>query len=47
MILKKYGTELNPPYENLFKWLSNLGPIPEIDLKNTFNPMMLANPIRR
>ena len=47
MILKKFGMALNPPYTNLFKWLCDKGPIPEIDLNNTFNPMMLANPINQ
>ena len=36
---------LEPPYENLFKWLSNKADIPEIDLTKTFHPMMLSNPI--
>ena len=43
--IEKIWHGIEPPYENLFKWLSNLGPLPEIDLKNTFNPMMLANPL--
>ncbi len=36
---------LEPPYENLFKWLSNKADIPKIDLAKTFHPMMLSNPI--
>ena len=36
---------LEPPYENLFEWLSNKADIPEIDLTKTFHPMMLSNPI--
>ena len=43
--IEKIWHGIDPPYENLFKWLCNTGPIPEIDLKNTFNPMMLANPL--
>jgi len=43
--IEKIWHGIEAPYETLFKWLSNLGPIPEIDLKKTFNPMMLANPI--
>ena len=43
--IEKIWHGINPPYENLFKWLCDSGPIPEIDLKNTFNPMMLANPL--
>ena len=36
---------LEPPYENLFQWLSNKAAIPEIDLTKTFHPMMLSSPI--
>ena len=43
--IEKIWHGIEPPYENLFKWLGDLGPLPEIDLKNTFNPMMLANPL--
>ena len=43
--IEKIWHGIDPPYENLFKWLCDSGPIPEIDLKNTFNPMMLANPL--
>ena len=45
--IEKIWHGIEPPYENLFKWLSNKGPIPEIDLLKTFNPMMLANPITK
>ena len=43
--IEKIWHGVAPPYTNLFNWLCNKGPIPKIDLKNTFNPMMLANPI--
>jgi DNA ligase-1 len=45
--IEKIWHGVNPPYTNLFKWLCDKGPIPEIDLNNTFNPMMLANPINQ
>ena len=45
--IEKIWHGIEPPYDNLFKWLSNKGPIPEIDLLKTFNPMMLANPITK
>jgi len=45
--IEKIWHGVNPPYTNLFKWLCDKGPIPEIDVNNTFNPMMLANPINQ
>ena len=43
--IEKIWHGVKPPYNNLFKWLCDKGPIPKIDLNSTFNPMMLANPI--
>ncbi len=36
---------LEAPYLSLFCWLEGRGPRPEIDLRMTFHPLMLANPI--
>ncbi len=36
---------LESPYEPLFAWLEGSAPRPEIDLRLTFHPLMLANPI--
>ena len=35
---------LEPPYDDLFRWLEG-GPEPQADLSLAFRPMMLANPI--
>lgn len=43
--IEKIWHGIKPPYTNLFEWLCDKGPIPQIDLNSTFNPMMLANPI--
>ena len=43
--IEKVWHGIEPPYENLFKWLSGKANIPKIDLRKTFNPMMLANPV--
>lgn len=45
--IEKIWHGLEPPYQNLFDWLSGKAEIPEIDIKKTFNPMMLANPITK
>ena len=45
--IEKIWHGLEPPYKNLFDWLSGKAEIPEIDIKKTFNPMMLANPITK
>ena len=34
--IEKIWHGIEAPYETLFKWLCNLGPMPEIDLKKTF-----------
>ncbi|MGO4128611.1 cisplatin damage response ATP-dependent DNA ligase [Inquilinus sp. YAF38] len=36
---------LEPPYEELFVWLSGQGPKPEIGDRATFRPLMLAHPL--
>lgn len=36
---------LEPPYEELFVWLSRQGPKPEIGDRATFRPLMLAHPL--
>ncbi|MGL4964628.1 MAG: cisplatin damage response ATP-dependent DNA ligase [Inquilinus sp.] len=36
---------LEPPYEELFIWLSGQGPKPEIGDRATFRPLMLAHPL--
>lgn len=36
---------LESPYLDLFAWLENKGPIPEINRHKVFHPMMLSNPI--
>jgi DNA ligase-1 len=36
---------LEPPYEELFTWLSGQGPKPEIGDRATFRPLMLAHPL--
>jgi DNA ligase-1 len=45
--IEKIWHGIEVPYYNLFEWLCNNGPMPEIDLLKTFNPMMLANPITK
>ena len=36
---------LESPYPDLFSWLENRGPVPEIHRHKVFHPMMLSNPI--
>ena len=36
---------LQCPYEDLFAWLEDKGPQPEIHLHRIFHPMMLSNPV--
>jgi DNA ligase 1 len=36
---------LSSPYLDLFAWLENRGPMPEIHKHKVFHPMMLSNPI--
>ena len=36
---------LDPPYSELFAWLEQRGPRPEIGDRPAFNPLMLANPL--
>ncbi|MEM6665665.1 MAG: ATP-dependent DNA ligase, partial [Pseudomonadota bacterium] len=36
---------LEPPYEDLFKWLGGTGPKPETTLAAPFRPVMLAHPL--
>ena len=45
--IEKIWHGIEAPYNNLFNWLCNEGPMPKIDLLKTFNPMMLANPITK
>ena len=45
--IEKIWHGIEAPYNNLFNWLCNEGPMPKIDLLKTFNPMMLANPISK
>ena len=36
---------LAPPFQPLFAWLEGKGPVPQIDLRRAFRPLMLANPL--
>ena len=36
---------LEPPYLSLFAWLEGMAPVPEVDLRLAFRPVMLAHPL--
>ena len=40
--IEKIWNGLEPPYNDLFDWLDNKKPIPQIDQSNIFHPLMLA-----
>lgn len=43
--IEKIWHGLQIPYLELFEWLENKGPLPEIDVLQTFHPLMLAHPL--
>lgn len=36
---------LEPPYVSLFAWLGGIAPMPQVDLRLAFRPVMLAHPL--